>query len=229
MMPAEGETIGTRIDTVRQRIAEACDRSGRDVAGVRLMAVSKTRTPEEIADAAECGLTLFGENKVQEAASKIVRCPGTLEWHLVGHLQRNKVRRALPLFTCIQSVDSRRLIDELDKHATGTTPVLLQINIAGEAAKHGADPAEARELVDAVNATARLEVHGLMTIPPFAPEPEKSRPWFAQLRELRDRLTAETGTPLPELSMGMSNDYAVAIEEGATLVRVGTAIFGKRK
>ncbi len=222
------ETFADRLERVEQRIQAACDRAGRKRDGVTLLAVSKTKPPEAVREAAGCGLRLFGENKVQEAQHKIPMCPGGLEWHLIGHLQSNKAKVAANLFHMIHSVDSLKLLQALENHAARTLPVLLQVNIAGEAAKFGLKPEEVAGVIEAANRMAKCEVHGLMVIPPFSPDPEKTRVHFSNLRKLRDRLQEETGTPLPELSMGMSHDLEVAIEEGSTWVRIGTDLFGNR-
>ncbi len=222
------ETFADRLERVEQRIQAACDHAGRKRDGVTLLAVSKTKPPEAVREAAGCGLRLFGENKVQEAQHKIPMCPGGLEWHLIGHLQSNKAKVAANLFHMIHSVDSLKLLQALENHAARTLPVLLQVNIAGEAAKFGLKPDEVAGVIEAANRMAKCEVHGLMVIPPFSPDPEKTRVHFSNLRKLRDRLQEETGTPLPELSMGMSHDLEVAIEEGSTWVRIGTDLFGNR-
>jgi pyridoxal phosphate enzyme (YggS family) len=206
----------------------ACKTAGRDRKSVRLLAVSKTRPPEAVREAVDCGLRLFGENRVQEAQSKIPMSPSGLEWHLIGHLQTNKAKVAARLFQMIHSVDSLKLLQALESHAGTTLPVLLQVNVSGEASKFGMEPSEVAGVIEAANQMQKCEVHGLMTIPPFSPDPEKTRVNFVALRELRDRLQEETGTPLPELSMGMSHDLEVAIEEGSTWVRIGTALFGAR-
>jgi pyridoxal phosphate enzyme (YggS family) len=199
---------------------------------VALLAVSKTHPPEAVAAAAAAGLRLFGESKIQEARAKIPQCPGHLRWHFIGHLQSNKCREAVELFAMIQGVDSLALAREINKRAeqaAKTMPVLLEVNAAGEASKFGYHPeqllAEWRDLA----ALPRLEIHGLMTVPPYATDPEKARPHFRRLRELKTRCEELLGAPLPQLSMGMSGDFEVAIEEGATLVRIGTALFGKRQ
>jgi len=222
------ETFLQRLETVERRIVVACEKAGRSRDSVRLLAVSKTRPPEAVREAADCGLRLFGENRVQEAQSKISMCPAGLEWHLIGHLQSNKAKVAVRYFQMIHSVDSLKLLQALETHATTTLPVLLQVNISGEVAKFGMKPDEVAETIEAANQMQNCEVHGLMTIPPFSPDPEKTRVHFSALRKLRDRLQDETGTPLPELSMGMSHDLEVAIEEGSTWVRIGTDLFGKR-
>ena len=222
------DTFEKRLEKVELRIAGACIRAGRSRDSVRLLAVSKTKPPEAIREAADCGLRLFGENKVQEAQSKIPMCPPGLEWHLIGHLQSNKAKLAASLFQMIHSVDSLKLLRALDTHAGTSLPVLLQVNVSGEASKSGMPPGEVAEVIEAANQMQKVEVHGLMSIPPFTADSEKARAHFAALRELRDRLQQETGTPLPELSMGMSHDLEVAIEEGSTWVRIGTDLFGER-
>jgi len=223
------ETFTERLEHVEQRIATACENAGRPRASVHLLAVSKTKPPEAVREAADCGLRLFGENRVQEAQSKIPMCPAGLEWHLIGHLQSNKAKVAVRHFQMIHSVDSLKLLQALETHATTTLPVLLQVNVSGEAAKFGMKPDEVAEAIEAANQMHKVEVHGLMTIPPFSPDPEKTRVHFSALRNLRDQLQEKTGTPLPELSMGMSHDLEVAIEEGSTWVRIGTDLFGSRK
>jgi len=223
--------LAENFETVRRQIRAACDRAGRNPDSVTLVAVSKTHPPEAIQAAAACGQVFFGENKVQEARTKIPSCPGRLRWHFIGHLQSNKCRDAVELFELIQSVDSLALAREINKRAEAaarTLPVLLEVNVAGEASKFGYAPdkmlAELREL----NALSRLEIQGLMTVPPWTADPEKARPHFRRLRELKGQAEAVLGAPLLHLSMGMSGDFAVAIEEGATIVRVGTALFGPR-
>lgn len=221
-------TFSERLETVERRIAAACEKAGRSRGSVRLLAVSKTKPPEAVREAAACGLRLFGENRVQEAQSKIPMCPGGLEWHLIGHLQSNKAKVAVRYFQMVHSVDSIKLLQALETHADTTLPILLQVNVSGEAAKFGMKPDEVAEAIEVANQMQKVEVHGLMTIPPFSPDPEKTRVHFSNLRKLRDRLQDETGTPLPELSMGMSHDLEIAIEEGSTWVRIGTDLFGSR-
>ena len=223
------EIFSERLERIERRIAEACEKAGRPRNAVRLLAVSKTKPPEAVREAAGCGLRLFGENRVQEAQSKIPLCPEGLEWHLIGHLQTNKAKVAATLFRMVHSVDSLKLLRALDTHADMTLPVLLQVNVSGEAAKFGMPPDAVAGVIDAANQMSKCEVHGLMTIPPFTADPEKARVHFVALRELRDRLQEETGTPMPELSMGMSHDLEIAIEEGSTWVRIGTDLFGSRK
>ncbi len=221
-------TFQERLNEINNRIAAACERVGRSVDEVTLVAVSKTYGPECVREAAECGQTLFGENRVQELQPKAAMCPSNLEWHLIGTLQSNKVKQVVNLVTMIHSVDSLKLLEEIEKRATKTLPVLLQVNVSGEASKSGMKADEVAEVINAANQMCHVEVHGLMTIPPFASDPNDSRKYFIALRELRDRLQEETGTPLPHLSMGMSGDFEVAIEEGATLIRVGSSLFGAR-
>ncbi|MGE4489106.1 MAG: YggS family pyridoxal phosphate-dependent enzyme, partial [Kiritimatiellales bacterium] len=173
--------------------------------------------------------SLFGETRVQEAQAKIPLCPPNLHWQLIGHLQSNNARIAASgLFRMIHSVDSEKLLKALDDYSAVPLPVLIQVNVSGEGSKSGCSPEEAAGLIQVANTCSQVEVHGLMTIPPFTPDSEKARVHFSNLRKLRDRLQEETGTPLPELSMGMSHDFEIAIEEGATFVRVGSDIFGER-
>jgi len=224
-------SFAERLCAIQSSIAEACERSGRRPADVALMGVSKNHPPESVAEAARCGLALFGENRVQEAKAKIPLSPGNLEWHLIGHLQSNKCRDAVALFSMIQSVDSLRLAEELDKTAekqAKTMKILLEVNVAGEASKFGYKPETVLADLDAINALPRLELHGLMTIAPYTRLSENVRPYFRRLRELKDACEQKMGVPLPVLSMGMSGDFEMAIEEGSTLVRIGTALFGER-
>jgi hypothetical protein len=223
------ETIQERFSGVRDRIAKAARRAGRNPGEVELVAVSKKQPAELIREAVDAGQLLFGENRVQEAMVKIPSLPGSLRWHLVGHLQSNKIRKALPLFELIHSVDSAELAGEIDRIAgeTGLFPrVLLEVNVSGEGSKHGFRPEQLKRDLETLLALPRLQVEGFMTMAPLAPEAEAARPFFAGLRELRDRMAARAGIPFGILSMGMSGDFEVAVEEGATLVRVGSAIFG---
>jgi len=225
------ESFQDRLDQVRARMAAACARAGRAPDAVRLVAVSKTFGADAVRAAAECGQRIFGENKVQEAEAKIPDCPGSLSWHLVGHLQSNKAARAVALFDQIHSVDSLKLLRRLEDAAAAEgkrLPVLLEINVAGESSKFGLAPAAAPEVLAAAGSLEYVQVVGLMTMPPFTPEAEQARPHFRRLRELCDGWRAAAGLPLAELSMGMSHDFEVAIEEGATWIRVGTALFGGR-
>jgi len=234
-------SIADRLTEIRGRIASAAQSAGRDPSSVRLVAVSKTFPIESVAEAFAAGQRDFGENRVQEALQKIElalqkverSADQSIRWHLLGHLQTNKARKAAPAFAMIQSVDSVELIHKLDQAAVDThhaPELLIQVDLAGEATKYGAPPAEMPRLFEAAAACRAARVVGLMTLPPAPDTPEESRRWFRQLRELRDAWQA-SGVPvamLRELSMGMSGDYEVAIEEGATIVRVGTAIFGSR-
>jgi PLP dependent protein len=219
------------LDSIRLRIRAACGRAGRDENSVTLLAASKTHPPETIQMAVNCGQIFFGENKIQEAKAKIPLCPGRLRWHFIGHLQSNKVRDAVELFEMIQSVDSLSLAREISKRAeqaAKTMPVLLEVNVAGEAGKFGSAPEKLLAELKELNALPRITIRGLMTVPPFAAEAEKSRPHFRRLRELKSQCEEVLGAPLPHLSMGMSGDFEIAIEEGATIVRIGTALFGPR-
>ena len=225
------ESIAENLEAVRARIAAACARAGRAPESVRLLAVSKTYGPEAVRAAAAAGQSLFGENRVQEAAAKIPECPGRLQWHLIGHLQGNKAAPAARLFDWVHSVDSAKLLETLDRCAGDAgrrLEVLVQVNVSGERSKSGLAPAAVPETLALGNRLRNVQVRGLMTIPPLAEDPETSRPFFRALRELRDRWAAETGMDLTELSMGMTHDLEVAIGEGATFVRVGTGIFGER-
>jgi pyridoxal phosphate enzyme (YggS family) len=228
-------TIADRLTGIRQRIAAAARAAGRDPAAVRLVAVSKTFSFEAVREAWLAGQRDFGENRVQEALQKIAASTDlTIRWHLLGHLQANKARKAAPAFSMIQSVDSIELLERLDRAAieSGAAPdLLVQVDLAREATKFGASRDEARRLLEAASRCEAARVTGLMTLPPVPDIPEDARPWFRELRELRDRWRAD-GVPdamLAELSMGMSGDFEVAVQEGATIVRVGTAIFGSRE
>lgn len=225
--------IAENLARVRERIQEAARRSGRDPERVRLVAVSKTVDPERARQAVEAGAKILGENYVQEAQKKIEVLGHEISWHFIGHLQRNKAKVAVHLFDLIHAVDSINLAQELDRQAKlqgKVLPVLLQINIGGEATKFGAQEKEILLLAEKLSAMAGIEVKGLMTMPPFFEDPEASRPYFVELRKLGERLAQQKIPRISteELSMGMSNDFEVAVEEGATLVRVGTAIFGPR-
>jgi len=225
-----GEGIGERLALVRRRIEAAAVRSGRPASAVTLVAVTKTMPVEAIREALTAGVTILGENRVQEARDKIAALPNAARWHLIGHLQTNKARMAVGLFDRIHSLDSIRLADELHRHSAEAgrrVRCLVQVNVGGEAQKNGVSEDEVRPLLEAVSRLPNIVVEGLMAIPPYLPDPEAVRPFFRSLRLLRDALTAE-GFFLPDLSMGMTHDFEVAVEEGATLVRVGTAIFGPR-
>ena len=219
------------IAAVREELAAAARRAGRNASDVELIAVSKTHSPDAVRAVADGGQQIFGESRVQEARVKIGLLPARLRWHFIGHLQKNKIRQALPLFELFHSVDSLELARQIQRIAEedGLRPrVLLEINVAGESTKFGFSPDAVKFEIEELLTLDRLEIGGLMGMAPFATDPEKSRPYFSRLRELRDALQSEAGVGLPSLSMGMSGDYLVAIEEGATLVRVGSAIFGAR-
>jgi pyridoxal phosphate enzyme (YggS family) len=223
--------LAENIATVQKRIAAACQRAQRNPDSITLLAVSKMHPPEIVSEAAKLGLTLFGENKVQEAKAKIPLCPSRLRWHMLGHLQTNKCRDAVELFEMIQSVDSFHVAEEINKRAEQASKrmaILLEVNAGGEASKFGYQPEQLLADLPRLNQLPRLEVQGLMSIPPWTANPEKARPMFRHLRELKVKCEDVLGTSLPQLSMGMSGDFEVAIEEGATIVRIGTALFGKR-
>ncbi len=223
--------LAANLEAVQKRIAAACGRAGRDPATVTLLAVAKGQPPEAVSEAARLGLTIFGENKVQEAKAKIPLCPGRLRWQMIGHLQTNKCRDAVGLFEMIQSVDSLHLAEEIDRRAEQAAkrmPILLEVNAAGEASKFGYQPEQLLEDAPRINALRRLEIHGLMAVAPWTPVPERVRGVYRKVRELKDRCEQILGAPLPQLSMGMTGDFEVAIEEGATIVRIGTALFGPR-
>lgn len=223
--------IGENLERVREQMADAASKAGRAVNDIELVAITKTHPAEKVRQAVEAGHTLFGESRVQEARLKIPELPSNLRWHFVGHLQKNKVRHALPLFELFHGVDSLALAQEINRIATddGMHPrVLLEINVAGEGTKFGFKPEAVRAEMESLLTLSRLSIEGLMCIPPLTEEAEASRKFFAQLRELRDSLEREFEVELAQLSMGMTQDFWVAVEEGATLVRVGTAIFGER-
>jgi pyridoxal phosphate enzyme (YggS family) len=220
--------IGTNLEIVRKQVAAAALRSGRSV---DLLVVSKTWPAEVVRGAVEAGQRLFGENRLQEGEEKIPALPDDLEWHFIGGLQRNKVRKVLPLFSVVHSLSSMKLVRHTDRIAgeLGLKPkVYLEVNIGGEESKHGFMPQEIRANFEEILDLTNLSLQGLMCIPPRAERPEEARPWFAKVRELQDELETQGGMSLPGISMGMSGDFEVAIEEGATIVRVGSAIFGPR-
>jgi len=224
-------SVAENLERVREQVAEAAAKVGRAVDEIQLIAITKTHAAERVREAIEAGQTLFGESRVQEARAKIPLLPASLRWHFVGHLQKNKIRHALPLFELFHSVDSLALAHEMNRIADeeGMHPrVLLEINVSGEGSKFGFKPETVRAEMESLLALPRLSIEGLMTIPPLAENAEASREFFAQLREFRDAIEKEFDLKLPQLSMGMTTDFTVATEEGATLVRVGTAIFGER-
>lgn len=225
------EDVAKNLERVRAEVARATEKSGRRVDAVELIAVSKTHDAERIRLAYDAGQQLFGESKVQEARAKIPLLPSGARWHFIGHLQKNKIRHALPLFELLHSIDSLALAHDVNRIADeeGARPrILLEVNVSGEGSKYGFAPDALRREMPAFLELPRLAIEGLMTIAPFAAEAESSRKHYVALRALRDALEKEFALTLPQLSMGMSNDFAVAIEEGATIIRVGTAIFGKR-
>ena len=225
------DDVAANLELIQSRIAAAIEKAGRAADEVQLIAVSKKQDAEKVRAAFDAGQPIFGESKVQEARAKIPLLPSAVRWHFIGHLQKNKIRHALPLFEMFHSIDSLALAQDVQRIADeeGVRPrVLLEVNVAGEGSKFGFAPEKLKREMEALLQLTRLEIEGLMTIPPFAPEAEDSRRYFVQLRELRDELERDFAMRLPQLSMGMSGDYEVAIEEGATFVRVGTAIFGER-
>lgn len=229
-------TIGSNLSEIRERMAQAERKAGRELGEVALMAVSKTHPAAAILEAIGAGQTLFGENRVQEFAGKrdeVLAAFSGAKFHLIGHLQSNKAGRATELFDSVDSVDSLKLAERLNEAAARLDrrlEVLIEVNVGGEAAKSGLDPTsdELLVLLDAQGRLENLVIRGFMTVPPFTEDPEGARGCFAQLRELRDQMSARSGLALGELSMGMSHDFEVAVEEGSTCVRVGTAIFGVR-
>ena len=224
-------SIAENLEQVREQIACAAAKSGRSPDDVELVAITKTHPAEKVREAIEARQTLFGESRVQEARAKIPELPSNIRWHFVGHLQKNKIRHALPIFELIHSVDSLGLAQDVDRIAQEEAlhpRVLLEVNVAGEGSKFGFAPDNLHEQMEALLALPRLSILGLMAIPPLAKEAEASRKYFVRLRELRDLLQSEFHIDLAQLSTGMTQDFAIAVEEGATLVRVGTAIFGER-
>lgn len=231
-------TVATRLAGIEERIEAACRRSGRDRSDVTLVAVTKTFPASVVAEGIEAGLRALGENRVQEAAGKMaeldeLRRTLGVHWHLIGHLQSNKVRRAVELFDAIHSIDSLRLAERVEAVCAEkgrSMPILIEVNLGGETSKAGASPAEIVTLCGEVARLPHLELLGLMTVPPFLDDPEEVRPYFRQLRHLltQVRERGEVGESCRHLSMGMSHDFETAIEEGATFIRIGTALFGTR-
>jgi pyridoxal phosphate enzyme (YggS family) len=223
--------IAERLKSVRTLIAEAAAGAGRAADEIELIAVSKTHPPESIDEAIAAGQFVFGESRVQEARVKIPQVASSARWHFIGHLQKNKVRHALPLFEYFHGIDSIEIARDVDRIAdeAGLFPgVLLEVNMAGESSKFGFAPTQLAAAMEPLLELRRIDIRGLMTIAPLVEKAEEARRYFAGLRELRDQVAAECGVALPVLSMGMSGDFPIAIEEGATMVRVGTSIFGKR-
>jgi pyridoxal phosphate enzyme (YggS family) len=226
-------TLRKTIEKIRENIAEAAVRSGRNVSDIRLMGVTKTVDDARIMEAIEAGIDIIGENYVQEGKRKIEKMGKRIEWHMIGHLQSNKSKYAIKLFDLIHSVDRMSLARELDKRSGNAglkTKILVEVNVSGEETKSGVQKEDALPLIKAIAGLRNLTVQGLMTMPPWFDNPEDARPYFVALRELRDRIIEEDipDVVMKELSMGMSGDYCVAVEEGATIVRIGTAIFGER-
>jgi len=223
------ETIERNLAAVRAGMAAACARAGRTTESVRLVAVTKTVSPDAARALFEMGVPDLGENRVQQAEEKVAALPGLgIRWHMIGHLQRNKVKKAVEIFEMIHSVDSFRLAEEINKHCERRNrpmPVLIEVNVSGEATKSGVAPDQLRELVTRAAQLPFVRVQGLMTMAPLVQNPEDVRPVFRRLRELRDELASVPNVELKELSMGMTQDFEVAIEEGATMIRVGTALF----
>lgn len=225
-------SISESYESIKSRIDCAAKQSGRNTSAIELIAVSKTWPAHIISELVECGHTLFGENRAQEIEAKVPYLPGTLRWHFIGHLQKNKVRKVLPHVEAIHSIDSLQIAERINSIAGDLgiySKIYLQVNNAGESTKFGFSQNELLNCFESILGLDRIEIEGLMIIPPFDPDPELTRPEFAALRELRDKLENDSGTRLPGLSMGMSHDFEVAIEEGATAVRIGSSIFGQRK
>ena len=226
--------IAENISNIKQRITIAAARCGRDPHSIKLMAVTKTVAPESILKAVEAGITLLGENYVQEAKEKIAAVTKPVEWHMIGHLQTNKAKYAVHFFDYIHSVDRWELAKELDKRAGFANHhinILIEVNVSGEQTKNGIPAAEALSLIEQIAPLENLTIRGLMTMAPYSDNPENSRPYFAALRKLKNEIAAQAipRVQMDELSMGMTDDFAVAIEEGATIVRIGRAIFGGRQ
>ena len=225
-------SIASNLEQIRRRIVNACRRSSRSPQEVTILAVGKGRPPESIREAAQCGLDSFGESKVQELKQKAAQCPGHLRWDFIGHLQTNKCRDAARIARMIHSVDSERVAQSLNaacEKLAKTIPVLLEVIVSGEASKYGFRPDEALEKLRILNALDRLEIHGFMSMAPWSKEAENARPHFRRLKQLQKEAEEILGAPLPELSMGMSGDFEVAVEEGATIIRIGNDLFGKRR
>jgi len=224
--------ISDRIKVVEEQIALVANGCGRVPSEIELVAVSKSQSAEAVREALAAGQLLFGENRAQEVIAKVPLLPSSIHWHFIGHLQKNKVRKILPLVDLVHSVDSMELALDIDRIASelGLFPrILLQVNVSGEATKFGFSPEAARREAPRLLALPRVQLEGLMTIAPIVDSPDKARPFFVQVRQLRDRIAAENHVQLPTLSVGMSDDFEPAIQEGATLIRLGTAIFGPRE
>ena len=224
--------IAERLRSVEERIAKAAERAGRDPSEITLVAVSKTVEPERIRQAVGAGVQVLGENRVQEARDKIKELGRIAQWHMIGHLQKNKAKYVAELFDMLHSLDDLPLLDalckRLEKLGKEAFPTLIEVKLSPEETKHGCDPRELLALAKEASSRPQVKLLGLMTIAPYSEDPEVARPCFRRLRELRDELQDSLGVALPHLSMGMSGDFEVAIEEGSTMVRIGTAIFGER-
>jgi len=223
------ESVGANLQAVRQTIARSAERAGRDPNEIVLVAVTKTLPVERIREALAVGLRILGENRVQEALPKIEEIgPANVEWHVIGHLQTNKVKFIEGRFRMVQSLDGVGLVEALDRRLQSALDVLVEVNVAQEPQKTGVLPADLGAVAHAVSAAQHLRLRGLMTVAPMVPDPEAVRPVFRQLRSLRDKTSQQLGVTLPVLSMGMTDDYAIAVEEGATMLRLGRALFGPR-
>ena len=223
------DSLGARLEAVRQTIARSAERAGRDPSEVVLVTVTKGFPVARIREALAAGLRILGENRVQEALPKIDELgPANIDWHLIGHLQTNKVKLIENRFQMVQSLDSVGLAEALERRIRSPLDVLIEVNVAQEPQKTGVSPAEMPDVAAAVNASARLRLRGLMTVAPMVDDPQAIRPVFRQLRALRDKTSQQLGVALPVLSMGMTDDYAIAVEEGATMLRLGRALFGPR-
>ena len=223
------DSLGARLEAVRQTIARSAERAGRDPSEVVLVTVTKGFPVARIREALAAGLRILGENRVQEALPKIDEIgPANIDWHLIGHLQTNKVKFIENRFQMVQSLDSVGLVEALERRIRSPLDVLIEVNVAQEPQKTGVSPAEMPDVAAAVNASARLRLRGLMTVAPMVDDPQTIRPVFRQLRALRDKTSQQLGVALPVLSMGMTDDYAIAVEEGATMLRLGRALFGSR-
>jgi pyridoxal phosphate enzyme (YggS family) len=224
-------SVSENLAAVRERIVAAAEACGRNPAEIQLVAVSKTHAVETLREAFEAGQNVFGESRVQEVLPKIDALPAAIEWHFIGHLQTNKIRKVVGRFALFHGVDNRNLALQMNRIAGElgvSAEVLLEVNVSGEETKFGFSPEALKPALEELLPLPFLRVRGLMTMAPYSDNPETARPFFAKLRELRDALAASTGHPLPELSMGMSGDFEQGIAEGATIVRVGSAIFGGR-
>jgi pyridoxal phosphate enzyme (YggS family) len=227
-------SIRDNLLMVLDRMDQAAKRAGRDPEEIKLVTVSKTVEPARIREAIEAGVTILGENYVQEARRKIEEIGHGIQWHMIGHLQTNKAKYAVSLFDYVHSIDGISLAREIDRRAAQKgrrVRALVEVNLSGETSKFGIDPEDVMELIQHVASLKHISIEGLMTMPPYFDDPERARPYFVGLRELRDRVRREKieGLRMDELSMGMSGDFEAAIEEGATMIRVGTAIFGERR